>query len=49
MRKQGRKLIIYCCFAKGEKPPKSSQENREENQMLIEDRNKEFGNFGSKA
>ena len=41
MRKRGGKTII-CCFARGEKPPKPSWENGEENQMLIEDRDEEF-------
>ena len=48
MRKQGRKPII-CCFIEGEKPPKPSQENREENQILIDNNDKEFDSSRSKA
>ena len=49
MRKQGRKPIIYYCFVKTKKPPKSNQENGKKNQILIEDKDKKSGSSGSKA
>ena len=39
IKKQGGKSII-CCFPKSEKLLKPSKENRKENQILIEDRDK---------
>ena len=49
MRKQERKLIICCCFARGEKPPKPYQKNGKDNQMLIENREKKSDSSGLKA
>ena len=49
MRKRGEKSIICYCFAEGEKPPKPHQKNGEENQMLIEDKDKKSGSFESKT
>ncbi len=44
MRKKKRKPII-CCFVGDKKPPKPSKENKDENLILIEDKDKIFGSL----
>ena len=49
LNKKRRRKSIACYFAKGDKLPKPSQENEEENRILIEDKDKESDSSASKA